>query len=130
MNYYIRHLLVDEEEGFNNASIPSGIEGLIVSLFSIGAMTTACPFISSFFLDYWGREVSTMLGSLGFIVGSAVARREMHGRDVDRSLSSLVSSWRLLGVLVLGAAGSPQRRPWAAVSSHQRERLRDDVKVR
>ena len=53
-------------------SIPSCTEGLIVSLFSIGAMCTACPFVSSYFLDYWGRKVSIMIGSVIFILGSAL----------------------------------------------------------
>ena len=36
--------------------IASSTEGLIVSLFSIGAMVTACPFISSFFLERWAAK--------------------------------------------------------------------------
>eukprot|EP00930_Biecheleria_cincta_P075970 TRINITY_DN6316_c0_g2_i1.p1 TRINITY_DN6316_c0_g2~~TRINITY_DN6316_c0_g2_i1.p1 ORF type:complete len:542 (+),score=82.83 TRINITY_DN6316_c0_g2_i1:125-1750(+) len=47
-------------------------EGLIVSLFSIGAMTTACPIISSYFMNTWGRRDTIILGSAIFIVGSAM----------------------------------------------------------
>lgn len=47
-------------------------EGLIVSLFSIGAMVTACPIISSYFLDHWGRKASIMVGAVFFIFGSLV----------------------------------------------------------
>jgi len=56
----------------DRGSIPSGTEGLIVSLFSIGAMVTACPFVSSYFLESLGRKVSIMVGSIVFIVGSVV----------------------------------------------------------
>jgi len=53
-------------------SIPSGTEGLIVSLFSLGAMLTAFPPVSSYFLDCWGRKASIMIGSVIFVIGSVV----------------------------------------------------------
>lgn len=47
-------------------------EGLIVSLFSVGAIITACPLISSYFMNEWGRRDTIMLGSVIFIVGSGI----------------------------------------------------------
>lgn len=47
-------------------------EGLIVSLFSVGAIVTACPFISSYFMNAWGRRDTIIIGSAIFIVGSAM----------------------------------------------------------
>jgi len=53
-------------------SIPSSVEGMIVSLFSIGAMVTSFPLVSSYFLDVWGRKSSIMVGTTVFIFGSLV----------------------------------------------------------
>jgi len=63
-----KHDVAHIDEG----SISSATEGLIVSLFSIGAMVTASPFISSYFLDEWGRKNSIMVGSVLFILGSLI----------------------------------------------------------
>ncbi|CAE8595525.1 unnamed protein product [Polarella glacialis] len=52
--------------------IGSGEEGLIVSLFSFGAIFTAFPLISSYFVDEWGRRASIQLGSAVFVLGSAI----------------------------------------------------------
>jgi len=59
-------------EHLDHGSVSSKTEGLIVSLFSIGAIVTAFPVISSYFVDEWGRKMSIMLGSLVFIVGSII----------------------------------------------------------
>jgi len=53
-------------------TIPSSVEGMIVSLFSIGAMFTSFPVVSSYFLDVWGRKASIMAGTTVFILGSLV----------------------------------------------------------
>eukprot|EP00928_Gymnodinium_smaydae_P056792 TRINITY_DN4011_c0_g2_i1.p1 TRINITY_DN4011_c0_g2~~TRINITY_DN4011_c0_g2_i1.p1 ORF type:complete len:549 (+),score=109.55 TRINITY_DN4011_c0_g2_i1:221-1648(+) len=55
-----------------NTKISSGTEGLIVSLFSLGAICVASPVVSSYFLDNWGRRASIMLGSVIFILGSLI----------------------------------------------------------
>eukprot|EP00931_Biecheleriopsis_adriatica_P005206 TRINITY_DN106739_c0_g1_i1.p1 TRINITY_DN106739_c0_g1~~TRINITY_DN106739_c0_g1_i1.p1 ORF type:complete len:591 (+),score=126.99 TRINITY_DN106739_c0_g1_i1:72-1775(+) len=52
--------------------LSGGQEGLIVSLFSIGAIVTACPLISSYFMNAWGRRDTIILGSVVFIVGSGI----------------------------------------------------------
>mmetsp|Transcript_48840 Transcript_48840/g.105270 ORF Transcript_48840/g.105270 Transcript_48840/m.105270 type:complete len:576 (-) Transcript_48840:157-1884(-) len=52
--------------------LDSGKEGLIVSLFSIGAIVTAFPVISSYFVDTWGRKASITLGSVVFIIASII----------------------------------------------------------
>lgn len=52
--------------------VDPAVEGMIVSLFSIGAMCTAFPLVSSYFLDNWGRKSSIMAGALVFILGSLV----------------------------------------------------------
>lgn len=62
------HDIVHSAEG----KIPGSTEGLIVSLFSLGAMLTAFPPVSSYFLDRWGRKASIMIGSGIFIVGSII----------------------------------------------------------
>jgi sugar porter (SP) family MFS transporter len=54
------------------AKIDPGYEGLIVSLFSLGAIVMAFPVISSYFVDVWGRKLSIVLGGWIFIVGSIV----------------------------------------------------------
>eukprot|EP00930_Biecheleria_cincta_P033936 TRINITY_DN23486_c0_g1_i1.p1 TRINITY_DN23486_c0_g1~~TRINITY_DN23486_c0_g1_i1.p1 ORF type:complete len:437 (+),score=75.76 TRINITY_DN23486_c0_g1_i1:192-1502(+) len=58
--------LADSEE------TPSELEGLIVSLFSIGCIVMSFPLISSYFLDVWGRKLSIMFGSVIFMAGSAL----------------------------------------------------------
>jgi len=59
-------------EHVEHGKVSSKTEGLIVSLFSIGAIFTAFPVVSSYFVDEWGRKMSIMLGSLVFIVGSII----------------------------------------------------------
>jgi len=54
------------------AKIDPGYEGLIVSLFSIGAIVMAFPVISSYFTDVWGRKLTILLGGWIFIAGSVV----------------------------------------------------------
>jgi len=53
----------------DGSEIDSGLEGLIVSLFSLGAIVMAFPVISSYFVDTWGRKPSIVLGGLIFILG-------------------------------------------------------------
>jgi sugar porter (SP) family MFS transporter len=53
------------------------VEGLIVSLFSIGAMVTSFPVVSSYFLDVWGRKASIMVGTVVFVLGSAIQGMSM-----------------------------------------------------
>jgi len=55
-----------------NVQMLAATEGLIVSLFSIGAMFTALPLISSYFIDGLGRKPSIIVGGVVFLVGSAI----------------------------------------------------------
>jgi sugar porter (SP) family MFS transporter len=55
-----------------DAVIDSGVEGLVVSLFSVGAIVMAFPLISSYFVDVWGRKMSIVLGGVIFIVGNVL----------------------------------------------------------
>jgi len=59
-------------EHLEHGNVSSQTEGLIVSLFSIGAIFTAFPVISSYFIDEWGRKKSIMAGSAVFVVGSII----------------------------------------------------------
>merc|ERR1719507_623687 len=56
----------------DTGKISSSTEGMIVSLFSIGAMATSFPVVSSYFLDVWGRKASIMVGTTVFIFGSLI----------------------------------------------------------
>jgi len=59
-------------EHLKTGNVSSQTEGLIVSLFSIGAIFTAFPVISSYFIDEWGRKKSIMFGSGVFVIGSII----------------------------------------------------------
>jgi len=61
----VAHIAADEK-------ISSAVEGLIVSLFSLGAICTSFPVVSSFFLDAWGRKASIGLGSVVFIIANCI----------------------------------------------------------
>lgn len=52
-----------------NSTIDGGTSGFVVGVFSIGAVISSLPMVSSYFLDGWGRRASIMLGSLLFLVG-------------------------------------------------------------
>mmetsp|Transcript_45962 Transcript_45962/g.71738 ORF Transcript_45962/g.71738 Transcript_45962/m.71738 type:complete len:497 (+) Transcript_45962:44-1534(+) len=52
-----------------NASINSVELGLIVGLFSLGAVISAFPTCSAFFLDSWGRKESIKFGTMLFLMG-------------------------------------------------------------
>jgi len=56
----------------SGAEIDSGLEGLIVSMFSVGAIVMAFPVISSYFVDTWGRKPSIVLGGLIFVLGGVL----------------------------------------------------------
>jgi len=58
--------------GDPDKEIPESINGMIVSLFSVGAMIASFPVITSFFLDTFGRKPSIMLGAAVFIIGSII----------------------------------------------------------
>lgn len=56
----------------SEASIDGSTAGLLVAIFSIGALCTSFPGSSSYFLDVWGRRDSIVLGGLLFAVGCVV----------------------------------------------------------
>ncbi|CAE8581792.1 unnamed protein product [Polarella glacialis] len=82
----------------DSATIAPGTLGFIVGIFSLGAIVTSFPTISSYFLDVWGRRSSVILGSWIFLLGcglqagaSSVARFLL-GRFVTGISIGLLSS--------------------------------------
>lgn len=69
---FLRDVIYKNATASEHLKIPPDIEGMIVSLFSIGAIITACPLISSYCLDELGRKPSIMLGSAVFMVGGVI----------------------------------------------------------
>mmetsp|Transcript_83677 Transcript_83677/g.249729 ORF Transcript_83677/g.249729 Transcript_83677/m.249729 type:complete len:369 (+) Transcript_83677:164-1270(+) len=65
----VAHLANWDETG---SEIDAATSGFIVSVFALGCMFSAFPLVSGFFLDILGRKVSLMLGSLVFLLGSAI----------------------------------------------------------
>jgi len=51
------------------STIPSITAGILVGIFSLGAIFTALPIVSSYFLDVWGRRASIIIGSVIFMIG-------------------------------------------------------------
>jgi len=59
------------------SEIPSGTVGFIVGIFSLGCILTSMPFVSSYFLDAWGRRASIIFGTLVFLVGCVIQAQSM-----------------------------------------------------
>lgn len=71
----VAHITIDDPSCSTSTKackLSGSEEGLIVSLFSIGALVTACPIISSYFINTWGRRDTIILGSTIFVLGSAM----------------------------------------------------------
>lgn len=59
----------------SDSKIAAGEAGFIVAIFSIGCIIMSLPFISSYFLDSFGRRASIIIGSLIFLVGCVFQAR-------------------------------------------------------
>mmetsp|Transcript_76011 Transcript_76011/g.246157 ORF Transcript_76011/g.246157 Transcript_76011/m.246157 type:complete len:522 (+) Transcript_76011:41-1606(+) len=81
-----------------HSKIPSGTVGFIVGIFSLGCIATSMPFVSSYFLDTWGRRASILIGTTVFLVGCVIQARALSismmlvGRVVTGGAIGLLSS--------------------------------------
>lgn len=81
-----------------HSKIPSGVVGFIVGIFSLGCIVTSMPFVSSYFLDVWGRRSSIIFGTAIFLVGCVIQARCMSistmyiGRVITGGSIGLLSS--------------------------------------
>lgn len=86
--------LVDWE---NPASkIPGASAGLVVSIFSLGAILASFPAVSTYFLEVWGRRQSIMLATAVFLLGSCM---QAQAHSMEAMLGGRFVSGTSIGLL-------------------------------